>query len=297
MTDRLISVDEFTSKRSHSKTGGREGVQRTCVVDADTRSSRFVMSSDTEDRDRDIVRQEGLDLTEFQRNRRRCCFIRRAPSRSGNGRPVEKSGSSCQNDGSKLNFLPEGADPDADRAARHVAFGTLRTVSIGFIPKTIRARERDADSFYSGYEISKRHCSNAARADPSQPDALVKMAADDFVLARQLIEEVLDTYAKTPDGLIVPRLEYERAYRSVTAAAAPRWKHKASSLMTDGDGDNDAQEALDLIEKAVAIWPAPRTRWTVQTTTIPATTIPTGTTTPVCRRANPIRRRHRMGPR
>lgn len=256
MADRLISVDEFTSKRSHSKTGAVvKAFSAPPSWTADTRSPRFVMSSDTEDRDRDIVRQEGLDLTEFQRNPQALLFHSSRAFPIGKWSDVSKSlaGSVKTTEGT-LNFLPEGADPDADRAARHVAFGTLRTVSIGFIPKTIRARERDADSFYSGYEILEATLLECSLVPiPSQPDALVKMAADDFVLARQLIEEVLDTYATTPDGLIVPRAEYERAYRSVTAAGAPRRKPKAvQPYDPDGDGDNDAQEALDLIEKAAS---------------------------------------------
>src|SRR3546814_5226261 len=46
----------------------------------------------------------------------------------------------------------------------------------------------------------------------AQPDALVKDAGGDWKLAKDLIEDILDTYTKTPEGLLIPLDAYEEKH-------------------------------------------------------------------------------------
>lgn len=255
MPEKQVSVDEFLSKRS----GATRGDTLLKVFKAppswsnDTRSARFTMSSDAPDRDKDIVHQDGLDTSTFMKNPQALLFhqSRGFPIGAWSNIGKGKAGAAKTTEGD-LTFLPEGADPDADRAAKHVQFGTLRTVSIGFIPKSIRARERDPDCYYSGYDILEAELIECSLVPvPAQPDALVKSANGDMALARELVEEILDTYAKTPDGLLVPRAEYERAYKIVSSKAPKTVDMTVTVDAKDAIRDiEEAKTALEALLKA-----------------------------------------------
>jgi len=181
----------------------------------DERTARFVMSSESIDRMGDVVVQAGLDVSIFEKNPQALLFHNSRAFPIGlweniskvNGRPKRTEGT--------LRFMPEGEDEDADRTARHVAFGTLRAVSIGFIPKDVEVR-RDDDERFAGFRITESEMIECSVVPvPANPDAIVKAADGDFRMAYDLIEEVLDTYTKNDAGLIVPREAYEQKRKEI----------------------------------------------------------------------------------
>lgn len=215
---RKASADEVQAKRKqHVRDGARgpvmvKGFKAPPSWNPDTRSARFIMTSESEDRYQDVVVQAGGDLTHFLENPQGLLFHNSRSWPCGlwsdvtkilNGRPKRTEGT--------LNFLPEGTDEDADRAARHVAAGSLRTVSIGFAPNwdDIDFILDDDDDWTGGFRYNTWELLECSLVPiPAQPDALVKDAGGDLKLARELIEEVLDTWAKTPEGLLIPMDEY-----------------------------------------------------------------------------------------
>jgi hypothetical protein len=94
--------------------------------------------------------------------------------------------------------------------------GVLRACSIGFIPKTVNRRTLENGNPAYSFEIIEAELIECSIVPvPAHPAALVKAAAGDQVLCRELIEDVLDNWAKTKDGILVPRAEYERVYKAV----------------------------------------------------------------------------------
>lgn len=222
----IISPDEYRDKRKDFCRSDGTVLKAVALKappswDPEKRTARFIMSTEDPDRDRDIVIQAGIDLANFLKNpvalyRHYSQF----PIGNWTGLSLISAGRPRRTEGD-LNFLAEGTDEDADRCARHVAAGSLKAVSIGFIPKKLRQRERDTDSVWPGYEILESELVECSLCTiPAQPGALAKMADEDAKLARLEIEEILDTWARDPvNGLLVPRKDYEAAYKVVSAKA------------------------------------------------------------------------------
>lgn len=282
MPEQNVSIDEFLYDRKDFVKSGdvlmKAATSPSSWNDA-KRSARFTMSAEVEDRDGDIVMQDGIDVAAFMNSPV-------APYAHGkliaplgtwaniskvNGRPKRTEGDCV--------FDPEGIDADADKIAAKVRIGTIRCCSIGFIPHTVRKREQSADSIWSGYEILECElveCSIVPIA--SNPLALAKeflgAGAEDFVLARDLIERVLDEWAYHPEtGLLVPRGEYEKAYKALKAKPPAQAEEHASADNRSQDfgrmtkpqaksflsraisrmfGDDDAQDEPAPIDPAVA---------------------------------------------
>ena len=205
----------------------------------ETRSARFVMSTEQADRDKDIIRQAGLDLTEFLKNPVALFMHRSYHFPIGSWHNVSKAMEQVPRTEGDLVFTAEEVDPEADRAARHVRAGTLRAVSIGFRPKTLRARERDADEWWSGYEIIEAELYECSLVTvPANPAALAKSVRGDEELrfARDTIEEVLDRYGRDPaTRAVVSRQDFEKAYQ-ILPKRAPKGSTK---------GDDEAWKACD----------------------------------------------------
>ncbi|TJW14450.1 MAG: hypothetical protein E5W82_10770 [Mesorhizobium sp.] len=215
---RKASADEAQAKRKdHVRDSDRglvmvKGFKSPPSWNKETRSARFIMTSESVDRYRDIVVQSGLDIERFMENPQGLLFHNSRSWPCGLWSDVTKilGGRPKRTEGN-LDFLPEGTDEDADRAARHVAAGSLRTVSIGFKPnwEDIDFILDDDDDWTGGFRYNSSELLECSLVPiPAQPDALVKDAGGDLTLARSLIEEILDTYAKTPEGLLIPMDEY-----------------------------------------------------------------------------------------
>lgn len=244
MPAKNVSIDEYLSKRKDfvSSAGAvAKYAKSPSSWKDDARSARFVMSTEAPDRDMDIVIQAGIDLTEFNKNPQALLFHNSRCFPVGNWENVKTvSGGQKRTEGD-LVFLPLGADPDADRAANHVKHGTLRTVSIGFIPKLVQRREESPNGAWPGYEILECELVECSLVPiPANPNAIVKSAAVDMKAPRDLIEEILDTWVKLPDGLIVPRAEYEKALKTVTGFKTISTSTKSEADQTDEPGMKDA---------------------------------------------------------
>lgn len=229
MPDNLVSVDEFlNARKSYVKTGDVLMKAGTGVssYDAEAGTARFTMSAEVEDRDRDIVMQAGIDLTGFEKNPVALMAHRSRDLPIGVWKDVTQSlgGRPKRTEGTLV--LTKG-DAVADQVAVHLAAGSLRACSIGFVPKEIRRREVPEDKkdsyYYPGYEIlacELVECSPCAV--PSNPAALAKALEDgDPIMGREFLEELLDHWDKHPEsGLIVPRTEAEAAWKKLNEAPA-----------------------------------------------------------------------------
>lgn len=250
-----VSADEARSKARkdmvRSGPGGVEvmvkGFKAPPSYNAEKRSARFIMTSETVDRYGDIVAQAGMDITRFMENPQGLLFHNSRSWPCGtwsdvtkilNGRPKRTEG--------VLNFLPEGTDDDADRAVRHVAVGSIRTVSIGFAPDwdEIEMILDDEGEWVTGWKYNKSELLECSLVPiPAQPDALVKDAGGDFQLARDLIEEVLDTYTRTPEGLLIPLDEYRAKHMDLVH---PRSYHVIKGLTLDVEPKTVSPDVVEL---------------------------------------------------
>jgi len=227
MSDDLVSTDEFLSARKDFVKGGNvimKAARAPASWNGEKRTARFVMSAEVEDRDRDVIVQAGLDTDEFMKNPTAPFAHMSRTFPVGTWSDIEKvlTGRPKRTEGT-LNLVPEGMDGVADRLAAHIGVGTIRTCSIGFIPRTVRKRDvpeekKNEPYYYPGYSIDEAElveCSPVAI--PANPAAFAKDAASDGTLGREIVEEILDTWAKHPEtGLIVPRSEFEAAYKQAT---------------------------------------------------------------------------------
>jgi hypothetical protein len=226
MADHLVSVDEFLNDRKAFVKGTdtlMKAARGAPSWDKEARTARFVMSAEVEDRDRDIILQEGLDVTEFLKNPVAPFSHRSGDFPIGNWQDVEKllTGRPKRTEGT-LKLLPKGIDGQVDRLAGHIEHGSIRACSIGFVPRAVERRPVPDDKkegyYYPGYKIIEAELVECSPVSvPSNPAALAKAAAEGDTHAREIIEEVLDNWAKHPEtGLLVPRAEFEAAFKVAT---------------------------------------------------------------------------------
>lgn len=239
---RKATADQVMAKRGqHTKSAANgtamvKGFTAPPSWNKESRSARFVMTSESEDRYADIIVQSGIDTDNFMRNPQGLLFHNSRSWPIGQWSDVKKilSGRPKRTEG-VLNFLPEGTDDDADRAARHVSVGSIRTVSIGFIPdwEEIDFILDDDDDWTGGFRFNKCELIECSVVPiPANPDALVKDAGEDMTLARNLVEHVLDTYAKTPEGLLVPMDLYRQKHMDLVGNRKSYVVDKAFSVET-----------------------------------------------------------------
>lgn len=222
-----VSADEARATRANTvKDVGGKGVvfkgatfKAPSSWNAEKRSARFTMTSEAEDRYGDIVAQAGLDITRFLENPQGLLFHNSRSWPAGTWSDVVKNltGRPKRTEGT-FNFLPEGTDEDADRAARHVAVGSIRTVSIGFAPDwdQIELILDDEEEWVTGLKFNASELLECSLVPiPAQPDALAKDAGGDWKIAKEVIEEILDGWAKSPEGILVPKSVHEKTYRTI----------------------------------------------------------------------------------
>lgn len=233
MATKRVSIDEYLGSRGYGGVERKQFARDSGVIikaapsglakaryDKEARTMRFVMSAEVEDRDRDIVVQQGLNTTEFEKNPVAPWSHRAGDPPVGTWSDLEKSlgGRPKRTEGTLT--LVKG-DVMADRLDVHFQAGSIRACSIGFMPLSIERREVPEDQqggyFYPGYMIHEAElyeCSPCCV--PANPAALAKAAAEGDVLARETIEHVLDTWT-LEKGVIVPRKAFEDAHREAGA--------------------------------------------------------------------------------
>lgn len=269
-----VSIDEFLSRHKGFTQNGivyKAGSRTTW--DKRERSARFIMSAEVEDRDRDIIVQAGLDLEEFRKNPVAFFAHRSRDFPIGtwadvdlieNGRPKRTEGT--------LKLMKEGVDGVVDRVAAHIDEGTLKAVSIGFLPKAVVKRavpEEIKDPYYwPGYEIREATLIECSVVPiPANPAAMLKAGEEIGVLAKDIIEEVLDMWVKTPAGVLLDRKSWEEEQRrqagnpttvTVTEPASPGTEPAPAPAPSDERGlfkrflsfIGGETEAQDAVEKA-----------------------------------------------
>ncbi|MGY2052951.1 HK97 family phage prohead protease [Methylobacterium sp. JK268] len=264
--DNLVSVDEFLSARKAFVKGAGTLMKATRAPsswNSAARTARFVMSAEVEDRDRDIVVQAGLDVDSFMQNPVAPFSHASYDFPVGTWSDVEKllTGRPKRTEGTLT--LVEG-DEVADRLATHIAAGSIRACSIGFMPKTIQRRKlpEDADSYaWLGYLILEAELLECSPCSiPANPSALAKSAAKGDVLAREIIEQVLDEWT-VENGLVVPRTVFERAHAAATrdrrSLLVTRIAEKVAAAlpgaMGEPDGDEGETEAVTGIDVEIPL--------------------------------------------
>lgn len=225
-TYQKISADEAIAKRKdHMRETDRgsavlKAMKAPASWDKTKRSARFVMTTQNVDRYGDVVVTEGVDTTEFEKNPVGLLFHNSRAWPVAQWSNLEKilTGRPKRLEGD-FNLLPAGGPvPEVDQTEYMLANGAIRACSIGFVPNFDQVEAiRDDEGRWLGYRFNESElveCSICAV--PANPQALVKMSDGDAKLARELVEDVLDNWAKSPAGILMPRSEFEAAYRTVT---------------------------------------------------------------------------------
>jgi hypothetical protein len=222
-----ISLDEYLNQRkAYVDDRGRlhkailptaEKGLTPASFDKETGETRFVMSAEIEDRDRDIVFQSGLDIKEFLKNPvAPFAHMTRGAFPIGQWKDVEikTSGRPKRTEGT---LVPTLGDPDADRLKIHLAAGSIRTCSIGFMPKAVSRREtpdehKDDPYFWSGFNIESAELYECSPCMiPANPAALAKAAETYGAVPAEVIAEILDGWVKV-SGLLFSKSEFEAEY-------------------------------------------------------------------------------------
>ena len=215
----VISLDQIMSQRAFSvrrTAGGAEALTKVYKSPpswkSETRSARFVMTAQIADRYGDIVVSRGGDLTNFNTNPVALW------AHNSRGFPIGQwanitvvNGSPKRMEGDCV-IHPEGTTEEADTIAKLIAVGSVRACSIGFLPTAWESikDEKDRTVGYQFNEWELLECSPCSV--PANPAAIVKAAGGDEAMALQAIELVLDEWAMTPEGIIVPREKFIAAY-------------------------------------------------------------------------------------
>lgn len=230
MKFKKLSADEARDKRKTHlyKAGSSEAIAKAAKEptswDKAARSARFVMSTQGVDRYGDIIVTAGIDTTEFMTNPIGLMFhaARQWPVGTWSDLTKELTKRPPRLEGN-LNFLPaDGPVKEVDQAAWMVANGGIKACSIGFIPNwdDVEGIEDD-DGFTIGLKFNSSILLETSICGlPANPQALIKEAGGDPVLARELIEDVLDNWARDPSGLLVPRAELLKTHEIVVRSLA-----------------------------------------------------------------------------
>lgn len=213
-----ISLDQIMSERQFSihKTDKGDALfkinKAPATWNAEERSAIFCMTAEITDRYGDVVVSKGGILTDFVNNPVALWAHNSRNFPIGMWSDLKVFGGQRKRMEGKNNLSPEGTTPDGDTVARLLAANMVRACSIGFMPTEWEAI--DKENPWNGYKFLEWELWECSVCSiPANPAALVKAAGGDAGLALQAIELVLDEWARTPAGTIVPRAVYEKAYK------------------------------------------------------------------------------------
>lgn len=216
-----ISLDEFMARREKSMSGDKcfKGYidKAGGKYDKEARSARFVMSTEAPDREGDVIHQSGWKLDNFLKNAPLPVFHNTRSWPVGNWKDVEVKNARPKRLEGTAQLLPKGGPvPEVDQAAWMLEHGGMKAVSVGFIPLEMDLVDPEK-GFMGGFDILSAELVECSLVPvPAHPDALMKATDGDMKLAREFIEEILDSYAKDPKtGLLISRDAYEEAYKSI----------------------------------------------------------------------------------
>lgn len=217
-----VSLDQIISQRALTVRTTQKGdalykiAKGPASWNKENRSARFVMTAEVVDRYGDVVVTKGVDTAEFEKNPIALWAHDNRAFPIGQWQNLSKIVNSNKKrlEGDCV-LSPEGTTPETDILAALVAAGTVRACSIGFMPKAWESIKDEKDR-WTGYKFMESELLECSPCNvPANPAALIKAAGGDDRSALQAIELILDEWALTPEGLIVPRKEFERAYEVV----------------------------------------------------------------------------------
>ncbi len=235
-----VSIDEFLDKRKHfvSDNGAVfKGVVSERSYSAETRSGRFVMSSEAPDRMNDIVRQLGIDLSNFTANPVALAYHdNRSPI--GNWKDVEvvSNGRPPRTEGTMELHAP-GTTAAIDEVANLLAAGGLKAVSIGFKPKDVIMIRDEDGKWNGGFDIPESDLLECSVVTiPAQPQALMKDAGGNMPLLAEALEYIADNYCEERDSGLFLRKDYTDLLKEI------RGNKTTSTMITQTKIDADFQE-------------------------------------------------------
>ena len=219
----IVSEDEIIAKRKHATND--DGVIFKASVgprswDKESRSAIFIMSVETEDSYHDVVMQDGIDLSRFEKNPIAFFNHMSQDTPIGTWGDIKTVRSSPKRTEGRMSFVEDGIDGMADKVARHVAGGSIKAASIGFRSKKAEKILDDEGNWVSyGYkfnEIELYECSVVTV--PAVREALVKGNGNikEF-MSPEVIEEFLEHLKANPAiAQMVERSVYEDALKEAT---------------------------------------------------------------------------------
>ncbi|WP_293862470.1 HK97 family phage prohead protease [uncultured Alsobacter sp.] len=190
---KYLSAQEFANATDEVRAASvvAKGYQIETKAEGDENTVTFIVSSDSVDRDGDIVYQAGIDWSHFQKNP---VILWAHNSRD---LPIAKGGN-LRREGTKtlmdMTFAPAEANPKAPQVRDLIKGGFLNTVSIGFIP-TEYSWVEDKSTGRRGLDIKRSEALEVSVVPvPSNRDALVTAYAKG--LAVEPVEDEIRTILK-----------------------------------------------------------------------------------------------------
>lgn len=187
------------------------------------RSARFVMTTEQVDRYGDIVVTAGGDLTEFNRNPVGLLFhnSRTWPVARWANIEVLSRTRPPRMEGDFVVLPSGGPVKEVDQAAWMIANGGITACSIGFNPNwdEVEMILDEEQEWFTGFKFNAWELLECSVCPiPANAGALVKSAQGDFNMAQELLEDVLDNWVKTPEGLLLSRSDFEATHKGISNA-------------------------------------------------------------------------------
>lgn len=207
-----VSVDEYIGTRSLVEKDGiiYRAAKMPKTFNAESRSATFVMTDETVDSYGDIVRAKGCKLDRFENNPI-CLLNHRSDLILGSWSDVKRIVRRIEG---TATIAKEGTAPHVDMAYNLMSQGILKAASIGFMPLKVERRLDDNGEPLWSYDILEWEMYECSVVSvPANPAALAKSMKEGSMMARDLLEEVLDNYVKMPSGVIVSIKDIEAAHK------------------------------------------------------------------------------------
>lgn len=188
--------------------------------DKESRTCRYVMTTQQIDRYGDVVVTDGVDIAEFLKNPVAPFCHNTRTWQIGNWSNLEKQlkGRPPRMEGDMTLMPADGPIPLIAEAEWMLNNGGLRACSIGFVVDWKEAEmilDEDGKPTW-GLKFNKSELLECSPCIvPANPGALMKMVNGDLPLAKEIVEDILDNYAKTPEGVLIPRKDFEATYRTI----------------------------------------------------------------------------------
>lgn len=255
-----VSLDEIVSKRRASATDDGKLYKAVVLDDVVTkgydpaaRSRRFVMSSESVDLYGDIVRQAGLDTTNFEKNPVALAFHDHR-KKVGWWKDLAKINGKPKRTEGEVTLHEAGTSDVVDEMDRYLQQDAIRACSISFVPTDAEWIIDDQGRNTWGLDFKASILTECSLCFvPANPDALAKAAGGDMRLAAEMFERFLDTYCEKTAGGIVVRKDFADAYMAMkapkTIVEAPKAEDDKASIKITLDLHEAEKQAEGFIEK------------------------------------------------